>query len=327
MLKYKMKFLENIEFESPWMLLLLVVLPLFTFWFFFNRKEGAILRMPSIDPIFNSFNLIEKLRPILYVLRLLAVTSLIIALARPRAVNEVRKVNSNKGVDIIMAVDVSGSMETPDLSPTRIGALKKVAIRFAKERKLDRIGLVAYAGVAFTKVPLTTDRTILIQAIKELDTQELEGGTAIGNGLGTAVNHLKDSKAKSKIIILLTDGINNDGFVDPIIASEIASDNHIRVYTIGIGSNQRSSLFNLGGGLDEKLLQQIAKNTGGFYFRATSSTSLSSIYDEINQLEKSEIKDIKYYTYQEFFRTFLLYAFLFIIIEITLRLTFYRSFI
>ncbi|MFV0237754.1 MAG: vWA domain-containing protein [Flavobacteriales bacterium] len=322
-----MKFLENIEFESPWMLLLLVVLPLFTFWFFFNRKEGAILRMPSIDPIFNSFNLIEKLRPILYVLRLLAVTSLIIALARPRAVNEVRKVNSNKGVDIIMAVDVSGSMETPDLSPTRIGALKKVAIRFAKERKLDRIGLVAYAGVAFTKVPLTTDRTILIQAIKELDTQELEGGTAIGNGLGTAVNHLKDSKAKSKIIILLTDGINNDGFVDPIIASEIASDNHIRVYTIGIGSNQRSSLFNLGGGLDEKLLQQIAKNTGGFYFRATSSTSLSSIYDEINQLEKSEIKDIKYYTYQEFFRTFLLYAFLFIIIEITLRLTFYRSFI
>ncbi|APD06665.1 uncharacterized protein UJ101_01139 [Flavobacteriaceae bacterium UJ101] len=322
-----MKLLENIEFESPWMLLLLGILPLLIFWFFFNRKEGAILRMPSIEPVSNSFNLIEKLRPLLYILRLLAITSLIIALARPRAVNEVRKVNSNKGVDIIMAVDVSGSMEDTDLSPSRIGALKKVATKFANERKLDRIGLVAYAGEAFTKVPLTTDRTILIQAIKELDTRELSGGTAIGNGLGTAVNHLKDSKAKSKIIILLTDGVNNDGFVDPIIASEIAADNNIKVYTIGIGSNQRSTLFGLGGGLDEKLLKQIAKNTGGFYFRATSSTSLSTIYDEINQLEKSEIKDIKYYTYQEFFKTFLLYSFIFIVIEIILRLTFYRSFI
>lgn len=322
-----MKLIENIEFESPWMLLLLAMLPLLVFWFFFNRKEGATLRMPSIEPVANSFNIIEKLRPLLYVLRLLAITSLIIALARPRAVNEVRKVDSNKGVDIMMAVDVSGSMEDTDLLPSRIGALKKVAIKFAEERKLDRIGLVAYAGEAFTKVPLTTDRPILIQAIKELGTRELSGGTAIGNGLGTAVNHLKDSKAKSKIIILLTDGVNNDGFVDPVIASEIAADNQIKVYTIGIGSNQRNTLFGLGGGLDEKLLKQIAKNTGGFYFRATSSTSLSSIYDEINQLEKSEIKDIKYYTYQEFFRKFLLYAFIFIMIEIVLRLTFYRSFI
>lgn len=322
-----MKLIENIEFESPWMLLLLAMLPLLVFWFFFNRKEGATLRMPSIEPVANSFNIIEKLRPLLYVLRLLAITSLIIALARPRAVNEVRKVDSNKGVDIMMAVDVSGSMEDTDLLPSRIGALKKVAIKFAEERKLDRIGLVAYAGEAFTKVPLTTDRPILIQAIKELGTRELSGGTAIGNGLGTAVNHLKDSKAKSKIIILLTDGVNNDGFVDPVIASEIATDNQIKVYTIGIGSNQRNTLFGLGGGLDEKLLKQIAKNTGGFYFRATSSTSLSSIYDEINQLEKSEIKDIKYYTYQEFFRKFLLYAFIFIMIEIVLRLTFYRSFI
>ncbi|MFV0530502.1 MAG: vWA domain-containing protein [Flavobacteriales bacterium] len=322
-----MDFFTNIEFESPWMLLLLGLLPLLIFWFFFNRKKGAVLRMPSIEPVANSFNWVEKLRPALYVLRLLAISSLIIALARPRAVNEVRKVNSNKGVDIIMAVDVSGSMEDIDLSPTRIEALKKVAIRFAEERKLDRIGLVAYAGEAFTKVPLTTDRTILIQAIKELDTQELSGGTAIGNGLGTAVNHLKDSKAKSKIIILLTDGVNNDGFVDPVIASEIAADNHIKVYTIGIGSNQRSSLFNLGGGLDEALLKQIAKNTGGFYFRASSSTSLSSIYDEINQLEKSEIKDIKYYTYQEFFKKFLLYSFMLLFVEIILRLTFYKSFI
>ncbi len=322
-----MTFFENIEFESPWMLFLLALLPLLIFWFFFNRKEGAILRMPSIEPIANSLNLIEKLRPVLYLLRLLAITALIIALARPRAVNEVRKVNSDKGIDIIMAVDVSGSMEFNDLTPSRIGALKKVAIKFAEERKLDRIGLVAYAGEAFTKVPLTTDRNILIQAIKELDTQELEGGTAIGNGLGTAVNHLKDSKAKSKVIILLTDGVNNSGFVDPVIASEIAADKNIKVYTIGIGSLQRSSFFGPGGGLDEGLLKQIAKNTGGFYFRATSNTSLSSIYDEINQMEKSEIKEIKYYTYQEFFKKFLLYSFVLLFLEMILRLTFYKSFI
>ncbi len=322
-----MTFFENIEFESPWMLFLLALLPLLIFWFFFNKKEGAILHMPSIEPVTNSLNLIEKLRPILYVLRLLAITALIIALARPRAVNEVRKVNSDKGIDIMMAVDISGSMEFNDLAPSRIGALKKVAIKFAEERKLDRIGLVVYAGEAFTKVPLTTDRNILIQAVKELDTQELEGGTAIGNGLGTAVNHLKDSKAKSKVIILLTDGVNNSGFVDPVIASEIAANNDIKVYTIGIGSLQRSSLFGPGGGLDESLLRQIAKNTGGFYFRATSNTSLSSIYDEINQMEKSEIKEIKYYTYQEFFKKFLLYSFVLLFIEIILRLTFYKSFI
>ncbi len=322
-----MKFFENIEFESPWMLLLLGLLPLLLFWFLSHKKGEALLRMPSIEPVRHSFNLIEKLRPLLYLLRLLAIASLIIALARPRAVNEARKVNSNKGIDIMMAVDVSGSMEDVDLYPSRIAALKKVAVKFAEERKLDRIGLVAYAGEAFTKVPLTTDRDILVQAIKDLDTRELSGGTAIGNGLGTAVNHLKDSKAKSKIIILLTDGVNNDGFVDPIVASEIAADHDIKVYTIGIGSNQRNSFFSLGGGLDEQLLKQIAKNTGGFYFRATSSTSLSSIYDEINQLEKSEIQDIKYYTYQEFFRDFLLYAFVFILIEMVLRLTFYRSFI
>ncbi len=322
-----MNIFTNIQFESPWMLLLLALLPFFIFWFFFNRKEGATLQMPSIEPVKNSFNLIEKLRPTLFVLRILAITTLIIALARPRSVNEARKVNTNKGVDIMMAVDVSGSMEDTDLRPTRIGALQKVAIKFAHERKLDRIGLVAYAGEAFTKVPLTTDRNVLIEAIKELDTRELSGGTAIGNGLGTAVNHLKDSKAKSKIIILLTDGVNNDGFVDPVVASEIASDNNIKVYTIGLGSNKSINIFSLGGGLDEELLKKIAKNTGGFYFRATSNTSLSSIYDEINELEKSEIKDVKYYTYEEYFKTFLLYAFIFIFIEMILRLTLYKSFI
>ncbi len=323
-----LKNIEDITFASPVMLLFLFLIPALVLWFFYYRKEDeAKLNMPSVEAIFTHRNWIEKLKPVLVLLRLLALFFLIIALARPRIANEVRQVNFNKGVDIMMAVDISGSMDEKDLIPSRLQALKKIAIHFARERKLDRIGLVAYAGEAFTKVPLTTDRDILIRMIRNLNTKELEAGTAIGNGLGTAVNHLKNSKAKSKIIILLTDGVNNSGFLDPEIAAQIAADNAIRVYTIGVGSNQLKNQSTPVDGLDENLLKKIALKTKGRYFRATSAENLAHIYSEIDQLEKSDIKAVKYYTYQEFFRIFLLFAFILIVIELTLRLTLYRSFI
>lgn len=238
-----------------------------------------------------------------------------------------------------MAIDVSASMLAKDLRPNRLEALKGVATNFVNKRPNDRIGIVVYAGESFTQTPITSDKRIVINTIRKLHWGDLEGGTAIGMGLGSAVNRLKDSKAISKVIILLTDGVNNSGFVDPRTATELAKELEIKVYTIGLGTNGTAQfpvardangklIFRMQPvEIDEELLKYIAEQTDGEYFRATDNEKLASIYDEINKLEKTEVEEFKYYNYQEKYRPLILLGGLLIVLEMLLRLTLFRSFI
>jgi len=330
--------MHNFEFANPGFLWLLVIVPFLAFWFFeIRKKDQATLKISSIKPFKKSASVLPKLKPLLYVLRLTALSLLIIALARPRNVGVSKRSKTTRGIDIVLAIDVSASMLARDLKPNRLEALKHVAERFVNERPNDRIGLVVYAGESFTKVPITTDKRIVINAIRNLHWGELEGGTAIGMGLGSAVNRLKDSKAKSKVIILLTDGVNNTGFVDPRTAAELAKNLGIKVYTIGLGTNGMA-LFpvakDINGKLkfdyakveiDENLLKYIAKQTGGKYFRATSNKSLKAIYDEINKLEKTKIESFKYYNYTELYRSLVILAIGLLLFEALLKQTIFRS--
>ncbi len=331
----------NFEFLNPGFLWLLVGVPLFAIWHFFTRKKDmAILTMPSVKGFKANASFASKLKPFLYLLRLMAITCLLVALARPRNVSVSKKTKTNRGIDIVMAIDVSASMLARDLKPNRLEALKKVAIDFANRRPNDRIGIVVYAGESFTQTPITSDKGIVKNTISELKWGQLEGGTAIGMGLGSAVNRLKESEAKSKVIILLTDGVNNAGFVDPKTATELAKELAIKVYTIGIGTNGMAdfpwSKDPRTGKLqfrkqqveiDEKLLQFIAAETQGKYFRATNNASLKEIYDEIDKLEKTKVEEFKYYNYQEKYRILVLFALGFLLLEFLLRNTVFKSFI
>jgi Ca-activated chloride channel family protein len=261
-------------------------------------------------------------------------------MARPRTVDVSSKTKTTKGIDIVMAIDVSGSMLAKDLKPNRMEALKSVAKTFVDGRPNDRIGLVVYASEAYTKTPVTSDKAVVLDALRSVKYDNiLQDGTGIGMGLTTAVNRLKDSKAKSKIIILLTDGVNNAGFIEPETASDIATEYGIKVYTIGIGTNgmaefpyaiapNGSFLFKMMQvEIDVNLLQSIAKKTGGKYFRATSNQKLEAIYKEINKLETTEIEELKFYDYDEKFRPFALFALSLLLLEVGLRNTIFRSFI
>ncbi|MDB4037363.1 VWA domain-containing protein, partial [Polaribacter sp.] len=289
---------SNFEFYNPTFLWLLILIPILAIWqFFMRKKDTAVLTMPSVKG-FKSGSFLSKLKPILYLLRILALSAIIIALARPRNVSVSKKTKTNRGIDIVMAIDVSASMLARDLKPNRLEALKKVAVNFIDRRPNDRIGIVVYAGESFTQTPITSDKGIVKRTISELKWGQLEGGTAIGMGLGSGVNRLKESKAKSKVIILLTDGVNNSGNIDPRTATELAKELNIKVYTIGIGTNgmadfpwskdPRTGKLNFRKQqveIDEKLLQEIATETEGKYFRATDNESLKEIYDEIDALE------------------------------------------
>jgi Ca-activated chloride channel family protein len=250
------------------------------------------------------------------------------------------KTKTTKGIDILMAIDVSASMLAKDLKPNRLEALKNVASEFIAQRPNDRIGLVEYAGESYTKTPITSDKAVVLQSLKSIEYNTIiEGGTAIGMGLATAVNRLKDSKAKSKVIILLTDGVNNTGFIDPRTASELAVEYGIKTYTIGLGTNgmalspvavDRAGRFvydRVQVEIDEALLKEIAKATGGEYFRATNNKKLEEIYGEINKLEKTEIEEFKFSNYDERFRPLVLLAGLLLLVELALRFTVFRSFI
>ena len=267
----------------------------------------------------------------LNVLRLLALSSLIIAMARPRTVDISNQTKTTKGIDIVMAMDVSGSMLAKDLKPNRMEALKDVAADFVEERPNDRIGLVVYASEAYTKTPVTSDKAVVLEAIKSIKYDNvLQDGTGIGMGLATAVNRLKDSKAKSKVIILLTDGVNNAGFIEPETAADIAKQYGIKVYTIGIGTNgMAESPYALAPNgqilfqmmkveIDEQLLRSIARKTDGKYFRATSNSKLAEIYASINKLETTEIEELKFYDYDEKYRPFVWIAGLLLLVEIGL---------
>lgn len=333
--------LRNFEFLHPQFLWLLLLIPLLAVWYYLVRKsDSATLLVSSTKGFQAKPSLLAKLKPILPFLRLMAITLIIIALARPRIVSVSQYTKTNKGIDIVMAIDVSASMLARDLKPNRLEALKKVATQFVNQRPNDRIGIVVYAGESFTQTPITSDKRIVQNTIANLKWGELDGGTAIGMGLGSAVNRLKDSKAKSKVIILLTDGVNNTGFVDPKTATELAIGLGIKVYTIGLGTNGMASfpyakdprtgqlLFrNSPVEIDESLLKYIAKETSGRYFRATDNTKLKAIYNEINKLEKTEIEEFKYYNYKEEYRILILLAGILIFIEMLLKHTIFKSFI
>ena len=334
--------MEKISFLNPEFFWLLLLIPVAIAWLFWKRKEqSATLKISSVTGFKSSKSNLAKLKPYLNVLRLLALTSLIIALARPRTVDISNQTKTTKGIDIVMAIDLSSSMLAKDLKPNRMEALKEVAANFVVGRPNDRIGIVVYAGEAYTKTPVTSDKAIVEDAIKNMAFDGvLQDGTAIGMGLTTAVNRLKDSKAKSKVIILMTDGVNNSGFIEPETASEIAKEYGIKVYTIGIGTNGMAQfpyayapngkdfLYKmLPVEIDQELMKTIAKNTGGKYFRAVSNTKLEQIYSEINKLETTEIEELKYYDYDEKYRPFILLAGILLLIEIGLRNTLFKSFI
>ena len=333
--------MEKLSFLNPEFFWLLLLIPAAAARLYLKRnQQTATLKISSTEGFTGSKSFFVRLYPFLGVFRLLALTALIVAMARPRTVDISNKTKTTKGIDIVMAIDVSGSMLAKDLKPNRMEALKKVAASFVDERPNDRIGLVVYASEAYTKTPVTSDKAIIQQAIESIKYDNvLQDGTGIGMGLATAVNRLKDSKAKSKVIILLTDGVNNAGFIEPETASDIAKQYGIKVYTVGIGTNGMAEfpyaiaangqfLFRMMQvEIDEQLMKNIARKTDGKYFRATSNNKLEEIYAAINKLETTEIEELKFYDYDEKYRPFVWLAGFLLLLELGLRNTVYRSFI
>ena len=331
----------NLEFLNPEYFILLGIIPLIILWNYLNRdKLNNSIKFSNSEAFKNSSNIYSILKVSLRYLRIISLVLIITALARPQVIDTSTRVKTNSGVDIIMAIDVSASMLAKDLKPNRLDALKNVADEFIKNRVTDRIGLVEYAGESYTKTPLTTDKSITLRSLREIKYNNIiEGGTAIGMGLATSVNRIKDSKAKSKVIILLTDGVNNAGFIDPITAAELAKEFQIKIYSIGLGTNGlalspvgidargKFNYANIQVEIDEKLLTQISEMTGGKYFRATDNERLKEIYSDIDKLEKTEIEEFKYYSVDEKFRYFLVPAILLIVFELIMKLTILRSFI
>ncbi|AEV33586.1 N-terminal double-transmembrane domain-containing protein [Owenweeksia hongkongensis DSM 17368] len=331
----------NYQFENIEFLWLLLIIPFLVVWQWFkNKQQSPELKFPGASLLAaQGANWLAKLRPLLYALRLIAIALVIVAMARPRTSEENSKTKSAEGIDIVMAIDVSTSMLSRDLRPNRLEATKKVASDFIQERPNDRIGMVVYAGESYTQTPLTSDHKIILNTMKDIKNGLIQDGTAIGMGLATAVNRLKESKAKSKVIILLTDGENNAGNIDPMTAAQLAEEFKIRAYTIGVGTkgtaptpyayDMRGNLMyrNLPVNIDEELLKNIADQTGGKYFRATDNDKLNEIYGEIDKLERTKLQELKFYSYDEKFENFALAALILFALELLLRFTVYRSFI
>lgn len=329
--------MSNIEFLYPAFLYLLAFIPVMIAWYIWKGSKGtAPLKLSgfeNLDERIGSYRI--WLRHFLALCRILVVTLIIIVLARPQSSNQWEQV-STEGIDIVLCMDVSGSMRAMDFRPNRLEASKNVGIEFVNARGEDRFGLVVFAGESFTQCPLTTDRAVVVNFLKEVDFGVIEDGTAIGMGLATAVNRVKDSKAKSKVIILLTDGVNNRGEIGPVTAAEIAAGYEIRVYTIGVGSKGnapipvqdmfgRTVMRDMPVEIDEDVLEKIAGATGGRYFRATDNNKLREIYQEIDQLETTRL-DVKHFSKkkEEYF-PFLLAAMIILLIEILLRYTLFRT--
>ena len=273
------------------------------------------------------------LRHLPFVLRIAALSLIIVAIARPRSSSQMEKIDT-EGIDIVLTMDVSTSMLARDFNPDRISAAKDIAIEFIAQRPTDRIGIVVFAGESYTQCPLTTDRSTLINLMKEVQTDLIEDGTAIGNGLATAVARMADSDAKSRVVILLTDGVNNSGEIAPLTAAEIANTYGVRVYTIGVGANGTApypvmtpwgvDIQRVDVEIDEDLLKSIAETTGGRYFRATDNTKLAEIYSEINRMEKARTTIDSFPVYKELFMRYALLALACLLLELLLRLLFRR---
>ncbi|MBQ7213177.1 MAG: VWA domain-containing protein [Bacteroidales bacterium] len=299
-----------------------------------HRRQYAAIQMSSLKGVEPVRTLRERLRHLPFALRMLTLALIICILARPQSSNNWTS-ETTEGIDIMLAVDISSSMLAQDFKPDRLEAAKEVAVSFISGRETDRMGLVVFSGESFTQCPLTTDRTVLINLLRDIHSGMIEDGTAVGSGLATAVNRIKDSDAKSKVIILLTDGVNNRGSVAPMTAAEIARTFGIRVYTIGVGSEGMApypvqtpygvQMQRLKTEIDEQLLTDIAAQTGGKYFRATDNEKLRAIYEEIDQMERSVIHTEEHHKKQEEFFRFALLACCCLILEILLRYTFLKT--
>jgi Ca-activated chloride channel family protein len=322
--------MNGITFANPAFLYLLLIVPgMIAFYILKQHKAAPSLRMPGLKPFEKTGTTFRNyLRHILFGLRVIAVALLIYVLARPQATSNFQDV-STEGIDIMLTLDISGSMLARDFKPDRLEASKNVATEFISGRPYDRIGLVVFSGESFTQCPLTTDHAVLINLLREIQSGMIEDGTAIGMGLANAVNRIKDSEAKSKVIILLTDGINNMGEIAPATAADIARTFGIRVYTIGVGTQGMApypvqtpfgtQFQNMPVEIDEAILKEISGKTGGKYFRATDNNKLVQVYREIDQLEKSRIDVKQFIRKEEKFLVPAIIAFCLIVIEILAR--------
>ena len=318
-------------FEYPnllWLELLLIPLTALYVWRCLRGRQPSLTVPDAAQWDDGNGRLLAWSRHIPFILRMVALAALIVAIARPRSSENFEKVDT-EGIDIVLTMDVSTSMLARDFKPDRIGAAKDIAMEFIASRPADRMGIVVFAGESYTQAPLTTDRATLINLMKEIETGLIDDGTAIGNGLATAVARLKDSDAKSKVVILLTDGMNNSGEVSPLMAAEIAKTYGVRVYTIGVGAMGEApypfmtpwgvQVQNVKVEIDEDLLKQIASGTGGKYFRATNNTKLMEIYNEINQMEKTRTTVDSFPVYSELFMRFALIALAALLLELLFR--------
>lgn len=329
--------MDNIIFANPGFFYLFIIIVLMIAWYVLRgRKSNASISVSGFEGFpDNSAGTRAALRHLLFAFRIIALSLVIIALARPQSTNRWERV-STEGIDLVMAMDISGSMRAMDFKPNRLEAAKEVGIEFVTSRPDDRFGLVVFAGESFTQCPLTTDQAVVTNFMNELEFGMVEDGTAIGMGLATAINRIKDSNTESKVIILLTDGVNNQGEIGPVTAAELAATYGIRVYTIGVGSRGsapfpvqdmfgRTVVQNMQVEIDEEVLQKIAVLTGGKYFRATDNTNLREIYQEIDTMEKTQL-DVKQFSKRkdEYF-SLLLIALILLGAEILFRYTIFRT--
>ncbi len=327
---------ENIEFANPKLLWLLLLVPLAILWYVLrHKKQEASLNFSDLKGFANLPTTWKAyFRHLLFVLKVAALALLIVALARPQS-SSTNSTSNIEGIDIVMAMDVSGSMLARDLKPDRLTAAKRVASDFVKDRPGDRMGLVIFSGETFTQVPLTTDHGVMLNMLAEMKNGLLDDGTAIGDGLATAISRLKDSEAISKVVILLTDGMNNAGSVDPYTAAEMAKIFGIRVYTIGVGTYGTApfpqqtpfgtQIVQMKVDIDEKLLSTIANSTGGKYFRANNNQKLDEIYQEIDKLERSKIEVTEFRRLHEEFYPLVAWALALLLLEFLLRKTIFRT--
>ena len=327
-------YFKNITFSQPWFFALFVLVPVLLLWYIFknNARQGAIIISDAGARGLSSWK--TSMRHLPFVLRLLTLSCIILALARPQTKNELQQAEG-EGVDIVLCIDVSGSMTAQDFQPNRLEAAKNVAADFVSRRTTDRIGVVIFAGESFTQCPITTDHAVLVNLLREIKMGMIEDGTAIGEGLATAVNRLKGSEAKSKVIILLTDGVNNRGLVAPVTAAEIAKTYGVRVYTIGVGTMGVApypvqtpygvQYQDMPVEIDEGILRQIAQMTDGKYFRATDNAKLQQVYTEIDKLEKSRIDVRQFRIREEKYLIYAVIAFALIMLEIVLRNTLFKN--
>ncbi len=327
----------HMDFLHPGALALLMLIPLLGLWHYYKLgKRQTHFNLSDTSPIQGVKTWRTMLYPYLYILKALSYAAIVIALARPQLTLKEEEIKA-EGIDIILVMDISSSMLAQDFQPDRLQVSKEVAKQFVDKREFDRIGLVVFAGESFTQCPLTTDHRVVKDFLDGLQCGMLEDGTAIGMGLASAVNRMKDSESKSKVVILLTDGVNNSGYIKPLTASEIAQELETKVYTIGVGTrgqalspvSRRSDgryIFGMANvEIDEQLLEEIANNTGGQYYRATDEVSLESIYAEIDRLEKTEMEITSFKRYSEEYRRFLSIGLILLIFDLLLRMTIFKT--